>query len=165
MDAQICRSTREIEADVNKEQSLFRRIQTLFRFLCEHLHKEELELRKLKSNSDHRTLAKGVFGFTNSVINKCTKGHVTKKDTLYFQTSLQLPKDTVGKTSRSSCRSPSCRRRIRAGATLQHLRPHDPEEDREPRSAGDQLQHQEPAAAAVLRLRPRRLPGSRPKSS
>jgi len=99
MDAQICRSTREIEADVNKEQSLFRRIQTLFRFLCEHLHKEELELRKLKSNSDHRTLAKGVFGFTNSVINKCTKGHVTKKDTLYFQTSLQLPKDTeVNKT-------------------------------------------------------------------
>ncbi|QDZ21117.1 subunit PAN2 of PAB-dependent poly(A)-specific ribonuclease [Chloropicon primus] len=94
MDAQICRSTREIEADVNKEQSLFRRIQTLFRFLCEHLHKEELELKKLKSSSDCKTLAKSVYGFTNSVINKCTKGHVTKKDSLYFQTSVQLPKDT-----------------------------------------------------------------------
>jgi len=93
MDTQICRSTREIEADVNKEQSLFRRIQTLFRFLCEHLHKEELELKRLKSSADYKTLAKKVFGFTNSVINKCTRGHVTVKDSLYFQTSLQLPKD------------------------------------------------------------------------
>ena len=93
MDTQICRSTREIEADVNKEQSLFRRIQTLFRFLCEHLHKEELELKKMKSSSDYKTLAENVFGFTNSVINKCTKGHVTVKDSLYFQTSLQLPKE------------------------------------------------------------------------
>ena len=93
MDTKICRSTREIEADVNKEQSLFRRIQTLFRFLCEHLHKEELEMQSMKSNADYKTLAKSVFGFTNSVINKCTKGHVTKKDSLYFQTSLQLPRD------------------------------------------------------------------------
>ena len=78
---------------MNKEQSLFRRIQTLFRFLCEHLHKEELEMQSMKSNADYKTLAKSVFGFTNSVINKCTKGHVTKKDSLYFQTSLQLPRD------------------------------------------------------------------------
>jgi PAB-dependent poly(A)-specific ribonuclease subunit 2 len=98
MDTQICRSTREIEADVNKEQSLFRRIQTLFRFLCEHLHKEELELKKLKSSSDYKTLAKGVFGFTVSVINKCTKGHVSIKDSLYFQTSLHLPKDPEDNT-------------------------------------------------------------------
>ena len=109
--ASIERSEREIEADVNKEESLFRRIQALYRFLAEHLHKEELSLAEKRREGREGgggggtqaaplppsplppcTLASRIFGFDVSVHNTCAQDHLGVKSRLSFQTSLQFPK-------------------------------------------------------------------------